>query len=263
MQDIQLSSREILYIASLSDAAEFYGIPDGFYGMDETEIAAEINNIKLSLTKKELAEMDFDGGFIVKDEIKNIIEVCANREQYISFDKIQKGKNHILRFYIKGNTIIKLSENENDYMLNVCSVDDVKNSSLSFVDWYEEKEISDSDVVVEAELLKKVKMLNEFDSPENELKLMGCSNIKSKILYSGLSGRADYYSLTYLDFVATEDSIKSLIFINSEDGILKLTPVIDEEREVVSVSSVSQISVIEDINIILSKALPLITEDFV
>lgn len=263
MQNIQLNACELLYIASLFDVDELYGISDGFYGMDEAEIAAEINNVKRRLNDKGYAEMDFDGNFNIKDEVMKVIEVCVKQDMYIAFDKVQKTANAALRLYIKDHKVVKVVGDHINYTVQTTDINSIKSDLLSFVNWTDDKRIlKEKETFIENELLRKVKGMNELDDPEKELKLMGCSNIKSKILYGGLTGDAEYYAMIIIDFTAEEQDVYSLIFIHSSDGILKLTPDLDAEKEGVQLSTVSQGDISEDITEAITRYVPNDAEEF-
>lgn len=255
MDSITLTSREILYIASTCGADEFWGIPDGFYGMDEAEITAEINSIKLSLTNKGYARMNFDGEFEIADGVKEIILVCAERDKYISFDKSALNKDRILRFYIKGDRIFRITEEDNSYLICQSAKNAIKKSLLDFAKWSEEKQLPEESAILENEFLRKVKAMNELDNPVAELKLMGCDNVKAKILYEGLSGFADFYSLMIIDFTAENDELQSLMFIHSDDGTLELEP-LRESEDKVQIKPIVFENVACEISGVLSKILP-------
>lgn len=264
MQELQLNSRELLYIASLFDIDELYGISDGFYGMDEAEISAEINNIKKNLNDKGYAEMDFDGNFAIKEDIMSLFEVCVKQDKYISFDKVQKSNNLVIRVYVKDNRVVKITGDNNNYIVRESAVNSIKSDMSDFVDWSEESQSPvEEETFVENELLRKVKKMNEFDDPENELKLMGCSNLKSKILYGGLTGEAGYYSMLIIDFTAESQDVFSLIFINSTNGVLMLEPDLESEKERIRISTVSQAEISKKIADAIYRYIPGAAEEFV
>lgn len=264
MQELQLNSRELLYIASLFDVDELYGISDGFYGMDEAEIAAEINNIKKNLNDKGYAEMDFDGNFAIKEEVMNLFEVCVKQDKYISFDKVQKSNNSVIRVYIKDNRVVKITGDNNLYTVQESNVNNIKSDILDFVNWSEETQLpNEEETFVENEVLKRVKNMSEFDDPENELKLMGCSSLKSKILYSGLIGEAEYYSMLLIDFTVETQDVYSLIFINSTNGVLLLKPDLESEKEGIKLSTVEQAEISKKITDAICEYIPKVMEEFV
>ena len=49
---LNLSPRELLFIAALLDATEFMGVSDAFFGMEDDEIQQEMMLLQTSLEKK-------------------------------------------------------------------------------------------------------------------------------------------------------------------------------------------------------------------
>lgn len=264
MQELQLNSRELLYIASLFDVDELYGISDGFYGMDEAEISAEINHIRKKLNDKGYAEMDFDGNFAVKENIMHLFEACVKPDKYISFDKVQKSNNLVMRVYVKNNRVVKITGDNNSYTVRESNINNIKGDVLDFVNWRDETPLTnEEEAFVEHEALKKIKNLNEFDDPENKLKLLGCSNLKSKMLYDGLTGEAEYYSMLMIDFTADVQDVFSLIFINSTNGVLLIKPGLEAEKEGIRLSVAGQAEISKKITDAIYWYIPNTAEEFI
>ena len=236
METLCLTSKEILYIASIGEADEFIGIPDGFYGMDEAEIATEISKIRSSLMDKSCAEMDFDGNFTIKNEIVKLINECANFNRYIAFEKVSQEKSKTIRFYFGENSVYFVKNEEDNFTIDIISKSAIKKELLGFIEWKSNNELSNDTVILETALLNKVKSMNEFDNPENELKMMGCDNLKAKIICSGLNGSSEYYSLVNIDHTKENNQFHSLMFINAEEGAVELLPVESETESVEAVS---------------------------
>jgi hypothetical protein len=72
--------------------------------------------------------------------------------------------------------------------------------------------------------------------------MMGCDNLKAKIIYSGLNGSSEYYSLIDIDNTKETNQFNSLMFINSEDGAVELIPV-ESETESLEVAYVDLLSI--------------------
>lgn len=123
--ELILSPRELLFISVLLDATEFLGIPDAFFGMEEPEMQQELLSLQSSLEKKGYAEMDFDGSFALKDDVSDMVDVCANCDIFIVVDKNKAGKAQIRElYYVKSADIVKLSEVKEGYSLTfICDVD--------------------------------------------------------------------------------------------------------------------------------------------
>lgn len=253
MNILELSSEEIIYIASLCDANVFYGISDGFYGMENSEIAVEINKIKVNLTNKGYAEMDFDGDFVVSAEVMNVISDCALCDRYISFDKIHMQKKEFVRCYLKDDQAYLMTENDGRYVIEKVAVFDIKEKLLAFVNWAESTNKVNEESVIKNELLYELKSMSEFDNPKNRLKESGCNADNAEIICDGLFGNAANYSLSVIDSPEHIENVDNLSFIIDKFGSLQISPFSDDENEFVKFKPVSYEKIAEEISAMLRK----------
>lgn len=231
MDKVHLTASQILYLAALCGADDFYGVPDGFYGMDNVEIAIEVNSIKMDLTVKGYSEMDFNGEFKVNPEILSGISKCADFDIYISLDRNINNINSFLRFYIKGSEIYKLVKNQNEYVIDQINGIVLKQEVSDFMSWNRENEELIKGIDLEKTLLKKVKTMSELEKPEKLLIEAGCDGVTAKLIYNGMQGNGGYYSFTVLDRLSDTNKVKSLIFLYGKEGALQLQPVFQESKE--------------------------------
>jgi len=244
LSKVVMSSCEILYLSALAGATEFIGIPDGFYGMDELEIKQEILRIQLELENKGYAQSDFDGNFEVNDGIKQIIQICALCDKYISVERIFAGGETIrLLFYFFNERIVKIEEIASKFELTFVKPSEINQSILEHISWITHSEIiSDNKVVISQTLLEQVKnsVNNEFDekSGEETLNKIGCTNAQAKIIYSGLNGKSNYISVIIVDFTSEENDVMSIMVVNSKTGSLELVPIEVDENDAIEFRSI-------------------------
>ncbi len=239
MSKIELNAREILYLSALAGATEFIGIPDGFYGMDELEIQQEILKIQSELEGRGYAQADFDGNFNPNAEIMQVIRICALCEKYISVDKISEANNPTkLLFYFYDNSIIKVKAISDIFELTAVTPANINSYILEHINWITQgEENAGSKVVIPQSLLAQVKDSTENVSTKTgaeELYKAGCDNIQAQIIYSGLSGASNYYSVIIVDFNSEENDVMSIMVINSKSGSLEIIPVDTDEKEAVA-----------------------------
>lgn len=253
MNTLELSSKEIIYIASLCDADVFYGIPDGFYGMETAEIAVEINKIKVNLTNKGYAEMNFDGDFVVSEEVMKIISDCVLCDKYISFDKTCMQKKQFMRCYLKEDKSYLLMGNDDYYVIERVPMFNTKDKLLSFINWIESTTEADEESIIKNELLYELKSMSEFDNPENKLKATGCNATNAKIICDGLLGNATYYSFSVIDNSGQAEEVNNLSFINSTSGSLYINSLADNEDNLIKFLPIFHEQIIEVISSMLRK----------
>lgn len=239
MSKIELNAREILYLSALAGASEVIGIPDGFYGMDELEIKQEVLKIQSELESKGYAQADFDGNFNPNTEVMQVIKVCALCEKFISFDKISSASKAKLLFYLYDNRVMKVEAVSDKFELTTLKHADINPYILKHINWIaQEKKDVGNKVVIPQSLLHQIKESTEDGFSEKlaieELHKAGCSDVQGQIIYSGLSGTSNYYSIVIVDFNNEENDVMSIIAINSNNGSLELIPAdTGEEEEVV------------------------------
>ena len=239
MSKVELNAREILYLSALAGATEFIGIPDGFYGMDELEIKQEILKIQSELEGKGYAQADFDGNFNPNDEVMEAVRTCALCEKYISVDKISESSSPAkLLFYFYNNKIIKVRSISDIFELTAVNSANINSYILEHINWITQGEKNaGSKVVIPQSLLAQVKDSTENFSAKTgveELHKSGCDNIQAQIIYSGLTGTSNYYSVIIVDFNSEENDVQSIMVINSKSGSLEILPVDRDEKEAVT-----------------------------
>lgn len=240
IKDVELSANEFLYIVSLFDIDKVYGIRDGFYGMDESEIRAEIQNVKRNLYAKGYAEMDFDGNFAIKEEVKNLLEVCVRPERYLSFDRVKRFDNSVIRLYIQGNRLVKVVGQNKNYKVGISETESILKDISDFILWIKKSLLpKEEEVFVESKALKNIKKRIGLENAEAELIHIGCSPLKANILCQGLSGEAYYYAMLMINFTEDAQAVCGLAFIDSAQGVLQLKADERVDKETVQISTVS------------------------
>lgn len=243
MSKIELNAREILYLSALAGATEFIGIPDGFYGMDELEIKQEILKIQSELERRGYAQADFDGNFSPTADVMQVIQICAMCDKYISVDKISAINNPTkLLFYVCNDRIIKVEATSDIFELIFVNPSDVNAYILGQINWITQDEKDGADkVLIPQNLLAHVKGSIEDVSTKEGAEVLyeaGCNNIQAQIIYSGLSGASNYYSVIIVDFNSEENDVMSIMVINSKIGSLEIIPVDAGGKEAVAFDTI-------------------------
>ena len=249
MSEFQLNSRELLFLAALTGAEQLYGIPDGFFGMDDSETAREIYNLRDRLEKKGLANTDFNGNFIPDAGLISLIESCSGCERFISFEKTGKKTEPVrMMFYLNGQTAVKIEQVFEDFSLGSVEQSDIKRMILEKIDRKDsEQKSSMESVSISNDALNRIKgfAYDGFNGKagklaEKELQNLGCSKSLSALIYSGLAGESAYLSVTAVDFEREDDGVFGIMALNSKDGSLELLPVYVGQDDGVRFSGISQ-----------------------
>ena len=251
--EISLSPRELLFIAALLEATEFMGVSDAFFGMDEAEMHQETINLQSSLEEKGYAEMDFDGSFTLKDDVREMVDVCANCDTFIVVDRCKSGKLPLRDlYYAKSGRFVKLSEGaDSNVLLPLSGADSLIELISKDIEWQTTGASMLKDVRITNEILSDAKSkANELDQSVSIKILMdnGCDELSAKTIISGLLGKSDYFAVIVTVFGGEREGVYSVMLTSNENGIYRLVPIADTEQETV------QFNMIEttDVKIILT-----------
>ena len=242
--EITLSPRELLFISALLEAAEFLGVSDAFFGMDDTEIQQELMNLQSSLEEKGYAEMDFDGSFTLKDDVVEMVDICANCDMFIVVDKNMVNQAQLRDlYYAKSGSIVKLSEGTDGNILTPMSgIRGLLENILQGVELQTTGTTSLRDVKIVNEVLSNARTKAENLDQSDGVKILtesGCDELSAKTIISGLIGKSDYFAVVITVFGSEREGIYSFMLTSSENGIYKLTPITGEEQDAVQFNMIT------------------------
>ena len=225
MNEIKLSPRELLLIAAELGAKEFLGIPDAFFGMEAAEIKQEIVRLKASLEQKGYGESDFDGGFVLNEEILAVVETCTNCDTFIVVDakrgdEVQPREMYytlgdwMVRFQDGGDTVtLTKLEDEAALLSGIKHKLQLKNGASGG---------ALGAVTVPSALLLSLKADAAGDiKPLVEL---GAGEAAAQAVADGLLGRASFYSVIVTVINGDERGVRSVILLDTSQGLYKMSP---------------------------------------
>ena len=232
MNEINLSSKELLVLSSFLGADNFFGIKDPFRGMTRDEIRAEIPSIQLQAEKNGLASLGFDNSFIISSEADRIISACAMCDMYLSIDVIDCGIQQAREmFYSRGFTTVSLKcIGENATLLEESNQEVAKKLMATlFAPCSEVLPTKQESIYIHQSILAQA-----YTEPENQMvqKLMdeGCSSEMATAIASGLQRKCKYCSLLAVNL--TNRAVKNLICIISPQGTIRLHPADMEDMDI-------------------------------
>jgi len=236
--EIILSPRELLYIAALLDAAEFLGVSDAFFGMEDAEIGQELMNLQSSLEEKGYAEMDFDGSFTLKEDVCEMVDICANCDMFIVVDKNKADKPQIRDlYYAKSENIVRLSESADGNTLTLMSgIDGLLAHISQDMEWQTSVAGALKDVKIPNEILSEVKDQAGSLDQSSSVRILaesGCDELSAKAIISGLTGKSDYFAVVITVFGGEGEGVYNIMLTASANGIYRLTPITGEEQDAV------------------------------
>lgn len=232
VNEIKLSSKELLVLSSFLGADNFFGIKDPFRGMTRDEIRAEIPLIQLQAEKNGLASLGFDNSFIISSETDRIISACAMCDMYLSIDVINCGIQQAREmFYSRGFTTVYLKYiGENATLLEESNQEFAKKLMTTlFAPCSAVLPVKQESVYIHQSTLAQA-----YTEPEDQMvqKLMdeGCSSEMATVIASGLQRKCKYCSLLAVNL--TNRAVKNLICIISPQGTIRLHPADMEDMDI-------------------------------
>ena len=265
--NIILSPRELLFISALLEAAEFLGVSDAFFGMDDTEIQQELMNLQSSLEEKGYAEMDFDGSFTLKDDVSEMVDICANCDMFIVVDKNKVNQPQLRDlYYAKSGNIVRLSESVDGNILTL--IPDI-NSLIEHISQgmeFRNTGVSSlKDLNITNEVLAGAKSKAESSDQPGSVKILmenGCDELSAKTIINGLIGKSDYYAVVITVFGSEKEGVYSIMLTSNETGIYKLTPITGEEQDAVQFNMLTATEAKITLTDVIRSAFPSESEGF-
>ena len=242
MDDLRLTAKELLFAASRLGAQTFFGLPDPFWGMDETDIALELTQLQMSLAKKGYASVGFDDAFKLSSDAEELVSVCANCEQYIMADLVSPGgihKNPL--FHVSEGKAVRISEEKGSLTLRPVKSPEISGLIWEEMAWSEDDSISSTQAYsLPYKCIAGAQELAE-SQPGRAVSLLmseGCPGQLARILQEGFARKANFCSVSVTDLVGRR--FEYFICVRNASGSILLTPMpgaADDCWELRSVSS--------------------------
>lgn len=222
---ISLSSCEILHIIGSLGKDDFFGIDDAFIELNDIEISNTIANAENSLIDKGYAELDFNGNFSIRQDITDMLLICANCEKMLDIEISNANRSKIKKtVYSKDSKLVEFDVvGSSNYIISYCNIEDIKNTIFCNLNWINVKTAIPGRFFFTQKVLTDAKQTLGFGTEEQLVK--ECKNTNTaKVIANGLNGSSNYYSFTLFDFETETIEVSSLMILNSADGSLEMEP---------------------------------------
>ncbi len=230
METMELTAKELLFVAAQLGAENFFGLPDPFFGMDEDEIGRELCSIQLTLVEKGHASIGFDSAFDLLPAAAELVSICSGCDRCILTDLLFRGDaQKSLRFYLCGERAAQLIVGGEQ--LTLCQIDpaEIAKRICEAMDWHEQEESgAEENRLLSFLVLSEAQRMAQRD-PERAAALLrqeGCSDRMVKILLEGFQKKADYHTVSVADL--QDRSLDHLVCIRAAAGSVRISPLYDE-----------------------------------
>ena len=262
--EITLSPRELLYIAALLDATEFMGVSDAFFGMEEAEIQQEIRTLQASLERKGYAELDFDGDFALKEDVREMVDICANCDTFIVVDKNKTATSQLRElYYAKAGRIILIQEVEGaNQLLPIRDAQELLAHITRDMEWQPSAGAPLRSVKVSNAVLAEAKAQVNSAKGANILVKHGCDALSAEVILDGLSEQANYYAVVITVFEGALEGVYHVMLLDTPKGLYKLTPMTAGDESVVAFDPLTAEQAELALSDVIRQALPEKREEF-
>ena len=222
MKQYLFTANELYCIAYISGKTKVYGIA---YDIG-SDIEASIHKITDTLVTKDVLTINVDGGILVADDYRDIVNFVSDCQNCITINAQKKNGESQSIIIWKYNDQYLMAEFNTDYYLMV-SIDEyiVKSILQSFLPT-NQCEVHADDVIIPLKELTKVKRLgNSKASADIDLMLKqnGVADDKiSKLIADGLLERADYIGILHMDMNVGECQKEEAAYLSDGNVILEI-----------------------------------------
>ena len=223
MEELRLTAQELLFAGAQLGAKVFYGLPDPFYGMTLEKIRREMTKMQLSLAQKGCAELGFDDAFSLKEEVRELVEVCAKCQSYLMVRLTPPGeKTRQLLFYAGEKGVVEIQEQGGELTLRWAGPDEVATRVLALLPPAAGGGEAFSVSVTQGELAEIQALA--IDAPQKALEQLvgrGCPTPMASLLVQGLRREVTRCVLCRSDFRA--HAMDEMLLLQGKDGAVCLT----------------------------------------
>lgn len=224
VQEIQLTPKELVYVASILGAKEFFGIPDPFFGMDRGEIAACVNTIQSDLNKKGVLDMDFSGAVRVCEPVADLVKKCAFCDAYaLGAFQVESGIESLV-VYFKNQEVIFLTLRDSTLCVHSADIKEVISKISSILgretlgSSVTSSKAKSSFTYQTIEKLRKLAIAGNDTAAKKKMVAEGIDEAIGKVFLGSFHADAKLYTLVVTNFVA--DQVDLLLCIDYHGSLV-------------------------------------------
>lgn len=209
MAEYGLTPEEVLYLAAVTGADTFYGVPDMLSGLSDQELKLKVVEIESGLNERGYLEEDFDGNKSITPELIGIIDLCGKCERFLCFERERIGEpQHSRIYFLKENNAYKMEYQGGRYVFSETDFPGIRKEIKQEMPLRETEKKKEGAFTLPYEMLEKASTLIKRGSVRKGEDLMeeeGAPAYMSQVVSGGILSKADFYSLLFMDLRREED----------------------------------------------------------
>lgn len=221
MENLMVSGKELMLLATRLGGTTFYGIRDPFGSMNAREVHLVIPQLERSLEEKHLASVGFEDSFTVVPWAAELVNVCARCQVYLCAGALHGPlAEPPCRWYGRDGAIVALRQEEDGYTLQKVPADEVLSSLVGLAG-----QVDACPLPVEDTVLSYGDFFAAQQEPDDSKARMllteaGCCEAAADVLLDGLRRRGDFCTITATDL--EQRQVSGLMIVRSAHGCLRI-----------------------------------------
>lgn len=245
MNEIVLSSQEIMCLCAAAGIDKVFGITDGFADVPKQELAAKVQETTDGLAEKGFVEMDFNGNSKLSAEAVRLISSIGNCENTLTVQMCigeEIAKAYV--FYKSKNSVLCSEILQGKYRLSIVSSEETLSLLSDFFNVKECEAECKYSAEVDVKTFGKASKA-DYVTAKSILSDMGLDNTVSDVLAKSFASKADSFSAVAVPLVPGELSTEGIAVVSDGETMLELKPNMpdfynDEETVIISETTASK-----------------------
>lgn len=226
-----MTARELMYVAAQAGAKEFYGLKDPFKGVSEADVQDVLTEVQTGLDRKGYAQMDFQGAFVIQEEMAELVKTCAFCDAYLCVQPVRGTPVKPAVIYFRQGAQVLLTEagDQQSVVLRECMAEEAQDALKLKAGLMSKAEYTDAcDLPFEclSEAMQAMKEGQMQRAKQVITQVCACKTLQ-ELLLDGMLGRVEValWSMTDLK----NQQVHSLFWLGDEKRGAMLTRALSAE----------------------------------
>ena len=227
---MELSAKELMYAAALSEAKYIWGISDPFLGESPEDVNRQIKELQKSLVAKGYASEGFEESFQLNKECRELVSSCCDCEQLFGLEIQQSSVEPKQLFcYRKGEELTLLQGEEKQLTLERVNGEGIPEKCREMLTSEEGDVRNPVEGMVTVKLIEEAKATGNREQAERLLAENGVCKEIAEVIGATIIGRVRTIRIYLQDTKAR--TREDLLLLWTEKGILEITEDIQQAEE--------------------------------
>lgn len=242
MNDLMLSSCELMYLCIAAGAKKIHGISDELSHLSENQVASVVDNAVESLIRKEYIDMDFNGNTVVSSKVNEFIKIISGCKKTLLLRRTIGGKHlEPLFFYSDGSNILRSDFEKDQYRMQKITQEELKAELLSFFGTSFSESFESKYYNLPMKIFAQAKQFASTENNKGKILLAGngMDNETAELIIEGFGGKHSFLSAVYSNVEQGYELTEGVVFVFDGKMAVDIKPHLVDEEEYVEIRKVS------------------------